>query len=385
MKDKSNPKSPGLVVMFAASRAIIVLLLSVTVHAEGLQLIETKAIDGFYIGVASSAFTTNDTPVDDKLIFGVWKTTTNNYAMVYIPTEPEYAYQVELLDTNGTAMPKTRLGEQVGRRFFALDTTFSSEGAQLRRAYATDKPGFPSQYLFFPSKPGHGGRPVYSPNDLFDIKKPGRFTLRIQFQIIVRTGTGKNKTAHIVRFPPLDYPLVKLDTGKAASAAQASPLHLRAGDIQWSEAREGVKVGIRWNTEQFPGNGAIIVYVAQATTYSNNLVDPEADQRFEYALRDADGKPVELTKEGKKYGAALQTSMSRSRRISRQIRLWVNEPYQLAVFRMDDCFELTKAGEYEFEIRLRLLKESGKELLPVIFDPIKRRLRLAPAAKSKEL
>jgi hypothetical protein len=148
-----------------------------TAQGQELELFRTKAIDGVYIGVASSGFTTNETPVDNALVFGVWRTTTNYHNTVYIPAEPEYAFRVELFDTNGVAMPKTELGRRVGTKFMDLDTTFSNAGPRLAIVRPADEPGYTGQYLFFPQKSGYGGGPFYSPSDLFEIKSPGRYTL----------------------------------------------------------------------------------------------------------------------------------------------------------------------------------------------------------------
>jgi hypothetical protein len=178
--------------------------------AQGFELLKTKAVDGFYIGVFSSNFTTNETPTDNKLNFCIWRTTTNNQATVYLPTALEYIYQLELIDTNGVALTKTELGKKVGVKYMDLEPTFANEkGFKLAIQHVMDEPGVGARNLFFPFRPGYGGRPFYSPNDLFESKQPGNYTLRIRFQLIVASSTNVYKTAHIVRFPPLDYPLVK--------------------------------------------------------------------------------------------------------------------------------------------------------------------------------
>jgi len=181
-------------------------------YTSDLKFIKTKAVDGFYVGVADSGFATNNTPITNQLIFGIWRTTTNNNATVYIPTAPEFIYQIELLDTNGIAMPKTEFGKTVGTRFLDLDTSFDgNKGFKLRMEHPSYGPEFGGQHLFFPTRPGYKDQRFYSPTDLFEIKDPGNYKLQIHFQIIVRTGLVLDKTAHIVRFPPLDYPLVKSD------------------------------------------------------------------------------------------------------------------------------------------------------------------------------
>jgi hypothetical protein len=198
------------------------LFLNTPAHAQDFELTKTKAMDGFYISVFSSNFTTNNTAVNDKLNFCIWRTITNNQAIVYMPTALEYVYQLDLLDTNGVALPKTELGKRIGVKFWDLEPSFANNtGFKLSREHTTESgTGIGAQWLFFPTKSGFGGQPIYSPNDLFEIKQPGNYTLRIRFQIIVASSMADvYKTAHIVRFPPLDYPLVK-------SASDLPPMEL---------------------------------------------------------------------------------------------------------------------------------------------------------------
>jgi len=158
--------------------------------------------------------------------------------------------------------------------------------------------------------------------------------------------------------------------------------NLPAADIQWSELREGVRIGVQWEKEHFPGNGIAMIYVSPTTNYSKNLVVPEPNQEFEYVLKDLNGNLMKLTKEGEKYGVQLQTSMSRSRKISRQVRFPGDERIQLTGCYIDRIFELKQSGEYELEIRVRLLKEDGKKLIPIIFNPIKIKVMLSSNSSS---
>jgi hypothetical protein len=164
-------------------------------NAMDIERIETKVVDGFLIGVTGSYLTTNTSP-DELLVFVPW--TTNGSAWFVVPVEPEYAYQVELLDTNGVAVPKTELGKKVGTKF--LDFEASKNEVKIKRLRA-DKKG---KAVAMPI--------LFRPSDLFQIDKPGIYTLRIRFQILTFPRTGPNRrdyTNDLIRFPPLDYPLVK--------------------------------------------------------------------------------------------------------------------------------------------------------------------------------
>jgi hypothetical protein len=178
------------------------LLLSVPIRtlARDLEIIQTKSIDGLYMGVAAFGgaygFFTNNIPTTNQLVFGIWRTSTNNHAVVYVPVEPEYAYHVELLDTGHIAVAKTERGKKVGTTFNGLDASFSNAGAKLQKLPVMDRPGF-------------GGRFLFRPDDFFEIKKPGNYNLRIRFQIIARTVSGTNDTRRLIRFRVMEVPLVE--------------------------------------------------------------------------------------------------------------------------------------------------------------------------------
>jgi len=187
-----------------------VLFFNFVSHAEDIETVKTKTVEDLCVRVFSSHGTTNNTPVDDKLAFCVWRMTTNNSMTLYMPTALEYVYRLELLDTNGSALPPTKLAEKIGVKFLDFKPSFANDTGFNLKILQTD-PSLGGEHLFFPHRPGYfNGEHFYSPNDLFEIKQPGNYTLRIQFQFILRTGHGQDKTAHLVRFSPLDYPLVKL-------------------------------------------------------------------------------------------------------------------------------------------------------------------------------
>lgn len=167
---------------------------------DGNFYMETKIVDGFSIGVTDYYGLTN-TPTDRKLCFTVWTTNrfwaTNRLISVIFPTQPEYAYQVEMFDTNGIAVPRTELGKQVGSKFLDYNPT-SSKHINIERMLVDRKDHGSTLFVLF------------CPTDFFKITKPGSYTLRIRFQILAFPDTGPNRgdyTNVLVRFPPLNYPL----------------------------------------------------------------------------------------------------------------------------------------------------------------------------------
>ena len=156
---------------------------------------------GFYIGLTgrepnANDYSTNNTPLDGELYFAVW--TTGGRERVFVPAKPEYAYQIELLDTNGVAIPKTERGKNIGNKFFDVDANASKNGILIHHLRA-DKKGqlVEMPILFYPNHV----------SDFFMVEKPGNYKLLIKFQILAFN--TKKQATELIRFPPLEYPLVK--------------------------------------------------------------------------------------------------------------------------------------------------------------------------------
>jgi len=188
-----------------------------SVYAE-IKAIRTEVIRGFCVGLygAHSDDFTNNTTTDAVLEFVPW--TTNESARIVVPREPEYAYQAELFDSNGIVMPKKRLGKMAGSRFFKFDASPSKQGIPIRPLTAR--------------RIGEvtGSLSLFRAEDLFQIEKAGKYTLRVRFQILTFPRTGPRRGQHtndLIRFPPLDYPLIKKEPSEQAKRelgkAQSSP------------------------------------------------------------------------------------------------------------------------------------------------------------------
>lgn len=189
---------------------------------SNIDFVETKIVDGFLIGVTDEFGQTNSNP-DRRLCFSIWTTnevTPTQRVRVIFPNQPENAYQVELFDTNGIPVPKTETGKKVGTKFFDFNTISfliratgpggysgpgGESGVKAQGAGVTKRAWEPRGQMLL----------IFRPSDLFDIEKPGRYTLRIRFQIIVFPRTGPQGTHYkteLIRFPPLDYPLMQPNT-----------------------------------------------------------------------------------------------------------------------------------------------------------------------------
>lgn len=167
-----------------------------------INAIESKVVDGFYVGLygvnSAGVGSTNNTSPDDELIYVLWAM--NGPMLCVVPAQREYAYKVELLNSNGVPMPKTAIGKRVGTEFSDFDAKFYLKGIPIKHLRA-NKEGHPVETPI-----------LFRPSDLFKVDKPGKYTLRIRFQILAfpKTGPGRRDfTNDLIRFPPLDYPLVQ--------------------------------------------------------------------------------------------------------------------------------------------------------------------------------
>jgi hypothetical protein len=108
------------------------------------------------------------------------------------------------------------------------------------------------------------------------------------------------------------------------------------------------------------------VLAAPSTNYANNLVrPPEPYQAVAFTLTDQNGERVELTSEGRKYGAELPAQMRRTTRIRKELRFSPgdSEPAQVCLFD-DRCFAIREHGEFTLHVCVTLLKEKPAKRVP---------------------
>jgi hypothetical protein len=161
-----------------------------------LEFIQTKVVDGVFAAITDDLGSTN-TPLDRQLCFCL-RTVTNGLQRVAFPSEPEYAYQIELFDTNGIAQPKTALGKRAGTKFLDFDARAFDRAIKIQHTFARGKDKPPALLILF------------RPSDLFAIERPGRYTLRISLQVLSISKPSPDRRhapPRLIRFPAIDYPL----------------------------------------------------------------------------------------------------------------------------------------------------------------------------------
>ena len=168
---------------------IILITPRICAEEAGPPLVESSYVRGFKVLIMDDKLSANTT-ADQRLYFGV--ITTNIPTSIWVPEQSEYEYQVELLDSRGDPVPKTKAGSAAGANFFKLDASSLNNGVKLTQPAAQKRgDGLATFYLF-------------KTKDLFIIEKDGDYTLRLRLQFMVHVGNATNNTFQIIRFPTLD-------------------------------------------------------------------------------------------------------------------------------------------------------------------------------------
>jgi hypothetical protein len=132
---------------------------------------------------------------DERMLYTFRST---NQSMLLIP-KPEYFCEARLFSSNGTQVPKSRLGESLGKDFFRLNdysrdsiqrASFDPRGLERLRVNGTN---------------GAGGNIWYRPNELFQIKLPGLYTLELRLQVFGKEASTNKYTRY--RFPLVKIPV----------------------------------------------------------------------------------------------------------------------------------------------------------------------------------
>jgi len=176
---------------------------------SGIVYVTSKVVSGFYI-VLTDEYGTTNTTTDRRLCLSIVNQEETNAWLIF--PSMEYAYQVELTQSNGVPVPKTAAGRRAGSRFANFNAVYAGTRGAVRQMFTTS------------TKERLDLRALFRPGDLFQISAPGKYTLFVRFQIMVFPQVGMGTTGHtnkIITFPPMAYPLLKKEplqqTRKSAS------------------------------------------------------------------------------------------------------------------------------------------------------------------------
>jgi hypothetical protein len=163
-------------------------------RAFGTGLSETN--NGLFLAVSGEHSGINE-PVrfSERLVWLPFCSTNTgrNYVELQYPSA-KYGMKIKMVAPDGKEVPKTSLGE-----------TFGSKWEKLHDFKDSKLNGVLAYGPYQPDIGAGGGRPLPSPEDLFEMKQPGVYTLEIQMQMFRHTGSTDPNDQHrnLVRFSPI--------------------------------------------------------------------------------------------------------------------------------------------------------------------------------------
>ena len=142
-------------------------------------------------------------PIDYRFI-----STTNVPSFIYI-LRPEYQFHFFMLAENGDVVEPTRQGAKYGRLYDDLKTL------DWHNTIGIDNRG---NYIYGPADiPYHHPGPatsIPSPDDLFKIPKPGKYTLTIQAACFASRDWPPQTNYDLIKLPPVRLNIIKREDEK---------------------------------------------------------------------------------------------------------------------------------------------------------------------------
>jgi hypothetical protein len=137
----------------------------------------------------------------DQLTF-YFHSSSNQSLAVLIPQDG-YFFSAQLLDARSNSIALTTLGKDLTRNFSKV-TRFAPD---LIKRHRRLKESYESVHAK-PESEGSTGNYFYSAEELFRVKNPGEYILRLRFQVFTTPWDSTNVPA-LVRFPVIEIPISK--------------------------------------------------------------------------------------------------------------------------------------------------------------------------------
>jgi hypothetical protein len=142
-----------------------------------------------------------------------WLTVTNKGTLVY-PLKDEYFCLAQMFDSAGNAVPFRWPFRKLGKHFFDVKYPSTEQLWPAVKSTIRIRPlrgTQPARADILSTTQKHGeGRPFYTPDELFEIKKPGIYKLKLQFQVFERFYRGgQTFTLKLERFEPFEITVTK--------------------------------------------------------------------------------------------------------------------------------------------------------------------------------
>lgn len=164
----------------------------------------SETTNGIYLVVAAvrnvTLITNEPVRFDDEL---VWMTFCNTGKVMLSYPDSKYGLRIKMIDSEGNEVPKTALGERCGSKFDSLRLiTDSNVGRTTAQGSYKDNPHGETIFL-------------RKPDELFQMDKPGIYTLEIQMQMFryVPSYDPVERSKDLFRFSPIKIKVEKPNQG----------------------------------------------------------------------------------------------------------------------------------------------------------------------------
>lgn len=192
----------------------IALVVALGVNAQCLtdyQVIRSKASDDLILQV--SIRKTHGILYSTSSIEYGWFTVTNKNCMVNLPKDEFFSF-VQMFDSAGNAIPLQGAFTNLGKHFFDLKYPSTEQPGSAIEEMLRIRPPHGTQSaageIVFAGQKSMEGRSFYDLEHVFQIKKPGQYKVRLEFQAYERIYKGGQSFAYkLERFEPVEFTVIK--------------------------------------------------------------------------------------------------------------------------------------------------------------------------------
>lgn len=139
--------------------------------------------------------------VDSPIVYAIL-TDSEEASVVYFPRNVEYFCDAKLYTTNRVPLAKTQVGRKWGSSFDKVSRIYVDRKNRIVEAMALNGG-------WWIGKTTSINEPLFRPDELFEIKEPGLYHLRLRFQVFQRAKNGSTSSLSLIRFPDLECDVIK--------------------------------------------------------------------------------------------------------------------------------------------------------------------------------
>lgn len=177
-----------------------VLIFLTVLALKGLSADFSETNGGIYVAISGSS-TNESVPFNESLAWRPFCSSTSGEAEMNYP-DRSYGIKLGMFDAFGKQVPKTKLGESFGVKFDQLHN-YQDVISQPKMGYSSTHIGSVLAQGPYDETAPVSGPVLPAPNELFQIEKPGDYTLEIQMQMFLIHKDTNVWTRELIRFSPI--------------------------------------------------------------------------------------------------------------------------------------------------------------------------------------